>query len=220
MLNFDIYLNLIKLLNISKIFSNFQNFREVFRNITRFSFPNFNKYYSKLILIPNFRCIFSTVPQSLIDILSNFYKFFNFFFKDLLRVSIKLQLKFAQSVWFRLDTTSAICMICVLHMTSHPQPFAHGSTSLWFGLGKTSAVCTIYHAILDTSLAAVLSSCCIPNISNHQYDLSFLASNQKFYIKSMQFWSWLIQNFLGILKFLKIYIKFSENSLKFFLRFH
>ncbi len=41
--------------------------------------------------------IFPTVPQSLIDILLGFSaKFLKFVFKDLLRVSIKLQLKFDQ----------------------------------------------------------------------------------------------------------------------------
>ncbi len=37
-----------------------------------FFFQNFDKYYSKLIPFSNFCCIFSIVPQSLIDVLSSF----------------------------------------------------------------------------------------------------------------------------------------------------
>ncbi len=52
-----------------------------------FFFFNFNEFYS-LILFSNFQCIFSTVPQSFIDIFSSFFQ--------IPQVSIRLQLKFAQ----------------------------------------------------------------------------------------------------------------------------
>ncbi len=45
-----------------------QNFSKYSSNF----FQNFNEYYSKLIPFSNFHWIFSTVPQSLIDILSIF----------------------------------------------------------------------------------------------------------------------------------------------------
>ncbi len=113
---FNTYLNFIKLSNTStiiweasikfkqvfcKFYTNFihnspnflKNFNKFFHNIPLIFFQNFNKYYSKVF---KFLCIFWTVSQSFVDILSIFFKFLKFFFRDLLKVSIKLQLKFVQ----------------------------------------------------------------------------------------------------------------------------
>ncbi len=49
----------------------FWRFLQVFPYIPLIFFQNFDKYYLKLILFKNFRCIFSTVPHSLNDILLN-----------------------------------------------------------------------------------------------------------------------------------------------------
>ncbi len=104
---FDTYLNFIKSLNISKIFlkastkfkkvfyirvihnllkflkncfKNFQNLWEIYPNICLiFFFLDFNKYYSKLRSFSKFSFIFSTVPQSLIEILSIFFVNFSKF---------------------------------------------------------------------------------------------------------------------------------------------
>ncbi len=47
-----------------------------------FFFQNFNEYYSTLIrTFSNFCCIFSTVPQSLIEILSSFLQILQIFFR-------------------------------------------------------------------------------------------------------------------------------------------
>ncbi len=74
----------------------FWSFLEVFLIITLIFFQNFNKYYSKLILF----LIFTAFSRQFLSSLLTFYKFFatssNFIFKDLLGVSIKLQLKFVQ----------------------------------------------------------------------------------------------------------------------------
>ncbi len=78
---------------LKNVLKGLQNFRQVYPNIPLIFFQNVYKYYSKLIVFSNFCCIFSTVPQALIDAFF-FYKLLKFFFKDLLKISIKLQLKF------------------------------------------------------------------------------------------------------------------------------
>ncbi len=61
------------------IVSNFicLDFLKDFRNFSEYSsiffFQNFNAYYSKLIPFSNFRCTFSAVAQSFLDILSSFF---------------------------------------------------------------------------------------------------------------------------------------------------
>ncbi len=88
-----IYINFIH--NLLEFLTNFiidfQNFRAVFPNIPLTVFRNYNKYYLKLILLLIF-----AIPQSLITFYQFFCEFLKLFFNDLLRVSIKLQLKFAQ----------------------------------------------------------------------------------------------------------------------------
>ncbi len=74
----------------------FKNFRDVYANILLFFFQNFNKYYSKLILFLIFAIFSRQFFSHLLIFYQFFCKFLKFFFKDLLRVSIKLQLKFAQ----------------------------------------------------------------------------------------------------------------------------
>ncbi len=74
-------------------------FSQIFKispNIPLIFLSNFQQILLKTNTFLNFCCIFSTVPQSFIDILSTFLQISQIFFKDLLRVSIKLQLKFAQ----------------------------------------------------------------------------------------------------------------------------
>ncbi len=75
--------------NLSKFLVNFhkyfQNFYEVFSHIALIFLQNVNKYYSKLILFSNFHSFFSTIPQSLIEILSNFVKIFRIFFERFTR---------------------------------------------------------------------------------------------------------------------------------------
>ncbi len=89
---FIIYPSFLKI--FSRIFKISPNFFWIF---LQFFFQNFNKYYSKLILFLNLRCISTTLSQSFIDILSIFLQISQIFFSKIYAVSIKLQLKFAQN---------------------------------------------------------------------------------------------------------------------------
>ncbi len=55
-----------------------------------------SRWTSSLILFSNFCCIFSTFPQSLIDILSSFFANFSNFFSQIYSVPILWLLKFVQ----------------------------------------------------------------------------------------------------------------------------
>ncbi len=56
-----------------------------------FFFQNLHEYYSKLIHFSNFRCTFSTVPQSFIDILSIFFQRFT---RSLMKITVEVCLNF------------------------------------------------------------------------------------------------------------------------------
>ncbi len=80
---------------LKNFIKDFQNFPEVFSNIPAiYFFFYLKKYYSKLILFSNFRCIFSTVPQSFIDILLSLLQisqmFFQRFTQNLGKVTVKI----------------------------------------------------------------------------------------------------------------------------------
>ncbi len=88
--------------NFLKNVQNFLKFFRIFLWFFFFFFQKFTKYYSKQILFSNFRCIFSTIPQFLISLLT-FYrvscKFLKFFFKGLLESLHKVVVKIGQNFY-------------------------------------------------------------------------------------------------------------------------
>ncbi len=88
----------VKLIQI--LFIIYPSFLKIFR-LPEYSsnfFFNFNKYYSKVILFLNFRCIFSTIPLSSIDILSSFLQisqiFFQKFTQSLNKITVEIYWNF------------------------------------------------------------------------------------------------------------------------------
>ncbi len=82
-----IYTNFIH--KLPKFLKNFQNFLEFFPNISLIFFQNFNKYYSKLVLFKFLLYFFHSSPFLYRHFIEFFFlQNFQFFFNDLLKVSI------------------------------------------------------------------------------------------------------------------------------------
>ncbi len=86
-----------------KIFSGIFKISPIFFQIfLEFFLQNFNKYYTKLILFSNFCCIFSTVPHSFIDTLSNVLQIsqisFQKFTPSLNKITVEIRPNFYSSL--------------------------------------------------------------------------------------------------------------------------
>ncbi len=115
-------------------------FARLFRIFLNFS-QNFNLYYySKVVLFSNFRCIFSTVPHSLIDICQVFGKFLFFFQRftqslDKFTPSVTFKKSLAQEVRQKsdiLDRRSKVRplqpLLCLQHVQLCHCPTCQGSS--------------------------------------------------------------------------------------------
>ncbi len=160
-------------------------------------FQNLNKYNLKVILFSNFRCIFSTVPLSLIEILSNFLQISEFFFKHLLIVSIKWRLNFVQI--FIPDYLKIFMKVSDVFL-------------IFFFLHKLF----FYKYFVSNLVYLNFILCLIKLFTKIPVFSKFIPKFHKFHLKFCQT---LPKNFLYNLRFFELLENFLENLLKILLTF-